>query len=66
MCSSDYNEFLDELEEDPALRQNINIFKDTTKQISVDANEMADPSMPHITLAEMLDDLQIEDVEMAE
>lgn len=64
--ANDYNEFLDELEEDPALRQNINIFKDTTKQISVDVNEMTDPSMPHITLAEMLDDLQIEDVEMAE
>ncbi|GLV41288.1 Nonsense-mediated mRNA 3 [Carabus blaptoides fortunei] len=64
--ANDYNEFLDELEEDPTLRQNINIFKDATKQIPIDDNEMNDPSMPHITLAEMLDDLQIEDVEMAE
>lgn len=62
---SDYNEFLDELEEDPELRQNINIFRDTRKQIPVDTNEI-DPSVPQITLEEMLDDLVIEDVEMAE
>lgn len=62
---SEYNEFLDELEEDPELRHNINIFKDTTKQIPVDTNEI-DPSIPQITLEEMLDDLAIEDIEMTE
>lgn len=62
--SRDYNEFLDDLEEDPAFRQNINIFKDA-KKIAVDIDEL-DPSLPRITLAEMLDDLNIEDVEMSE
>ncbi|XP_049870141.1 60S ribosomal export protein NMD3 [Pectinophora gossypiella] len=62
--NEDYNEFLDDLEEDPVLRQNINIFKDGTK-IAVDTDEI-DPTMPRITLAEMLDDLNIEDVEMSE
>lgn len=63
---SDYNEFLDDLEEDVGLRQNINIFKDKTKQIPVDEYDDFDVNEPHITLEEMLDDLVIEDVEMAE
>lgn len=62
--SRDYNEFLDDLEEDPAFRQNINIFKAANK-IAVDIDEI-DPALPRITLAEMLDDLNIEDVEMSE
>lgn len=62
---SEYNEFLDDLEEDPELRQNINIFRDSRKQIPVDTNEL-DPSIPQITLEEMLDDLVIEDTEMTE
>lgn len=61
----DYNEFLDDLEEDPALRQNVNIFKAKT-QIPVDTDSEMDPTMPCITLEEMLDDLQIDDVDMAE
>lgn len=61
--SNDYNEFLDELEEDLELRQNINIFRDGGKQIPVEANEI-DLSMPRITLEEMLEDLVIEDAEM--
>lgn len=60
---SEYNEFLDDLEEDPELRQNINIFRDSRKQIPVDTDEI-DPSIPQITLEEMLDDLVIEDTEM--
>ncbi|KAI4459679.1 nonsense-mediated mrna decay protein 3 [Holotrichia oblita] len=62
----DYNEFLDDLEEDPTLRQNVNIFKDMSKQMPVDAYDTIDPDAPHITLDEMLDDLVIDDVEMAE
>lgn len=52
------------MEEDPTFRQNINIFKDKNK-IPVDTDEI-DPTLPRITLAEMLDDLNIEDVEMNE
>lgn len=57
---------MDELEEDPALRQNVNIFKDASKIIPVDSNEVIDETLPHITLEEMLDDLNIDDVEMDE
>lgn len=63
---SEYNEFLDELEEDPEMRQTINIFRDSKKQIPVDADDQIDPSIPQITLEEMLDDLFIDDVEMSE
>lgn len=65
LICSEYNEFLDDLEEDPELRQNINVFRDSRKQIPVDTNEI-DPSIPQITLEEMLDDLVIEDTEMTE
>lgn len=57
---------MDDLEEDPGLRQNINIFKDKSKVIPVDSYDALDPDAPHITLEEMLDDLVIDDVEMAE
>ncbi|KAK4883570.1 hypothetical protein RN001_006889 [Aquatica leii] len=64
--ANDYQEFLNELEEDPELRQNINIFKDTSKQIPVDTYDSVDHNEPYITLEEMLDDLDIQDVEMTE
>lgn len=49
------------------MRQHINIFKDAKKQqIAVDVNDMVDPSAPQITLEEMLDDLVLGDVEMAD
>jgi nonsense-mediated mRNA decay protein 3 len=64
---SDYLEFLDDLEEDPTYRQNVNIFRDKSKQqIAVDADDIGDETIPHITLDEMLDDLNLEDVEMSE
>uniref|UniRef100_A0A182PB58 60S ribosomal export protein NMD3 n=1 Tax=Anopheles epiroticus TaxID=199890 RepID=A0A182PB58_9DIPT len=64
---NEYNEFLEDLEEDPELRQNVNIFKDKNKQqIPVDTNDMDDPSVPRITLEEMLDDLVLEDEEMGD
>lgn len=62
----DYNEFLEDLEDDVELRQNVNIFKDASKQIPVDINDGIDPSVPRITLEEMLDDLVLEDDEMGE
>ncbi|XP_067005312.2 60S ribosomal export protein NMD3 [Anabrus simplex] len=64
--ASDYHEFLDDLEEDPVYRQNVNIFRDRNKQIAVDIDDMEDPDEPRITLEEMLDDLCIEDTEMTE
>ncbi|XP_050074442.1 60S ribosomal export protein NMD3 [Anopheles maculipalpis] len=63
---NEYNEFLEDLEEDPELRQNVNIFRDKNKQIPVDTNDMEDPSVPRITLEEMLDDLVLEDEEMGD
>lgn len=59
-----YNQFLQDLEEDPQLRQHVNIFKDIkTDVLPVDVNDMDDPSAPRITLEEMLDDLVIDDDE---
>lgn len=57
---------MDDLEEDPEYRQNVNVFKDASKTIPVDTNDMVDPSVPRITLEEMLDDLVLDDVEMTD
>lgn len=54
----DYVDFLEDLEEDPAYRQNINIYKDANK-VSVEAEETDDEDAPRISLQEMLDDLHI-------
>lgn len=54
----DYVDFLEDLEEDPDFRQNINIFKDASK-ISVEAAESDDEGLPQISLQEMLEDLHI-------
>ncbi|XP_012143485.1 60S ribosomal export protein NMD3 isoform X2 [Megachile rotundata] len=62
--NNDYYEFLEDIEEDPEMRQNINIFRDKKKVIPVDTNELPDLSCPQITLEEMLDDLAIDDVEI--
>uniref|UniRef100_A0A1B6DMT1 60S ribosomal export protein NMD3 OB-fold domain-containing protein n=1 Tax=Clastoptera arizonana TaxID=38151 RepID=A0A1B6DMT1_9HEMI len=68
--NNDYDEFLAELEEDPDARKQINIYKDPAKiakpVIPVDASDIDDPNAPIITLDEMLDDLVIDDSEMAE
>lgn len=59
-------DFMEDLEEDPMLRQNINIYKDTKKMESTMAVDMDedgaddDEGCPQITLQEMLDDLVIE------
>lgn len=57
---------MDDLEEDPELRQNVNIFKDPSKAIPVDINDGIDASVPQITLEEMLDDLVLDDDDMGE
>lgn len=56
------------MEENPETRQNVNIYKDSRKVIPVDSNDLAlDPSIPQITLEEMMDDLVIvEDSDMTE
>ena len=55
-----------DLEEDPDLRQNVNVYKDA-KKIAVDTeSEVADSdqeAFPQITLAEMLDDLVLEEMD---
>ncbi|CAB0032427.1 unnamed protein product [Trichogramma brassicae] len=61
--NDDYNDFLEELEEDPEMRNNINIYRDNNKTIPVDTS-CIDEGVPQITLEEMLDDLVIEDTEM--
>ena len=60
----EYNDFLEDLEEDPELRKNVNVYKDASKiagQMAVDDQDsIADSQdIPQITLAEMLDDLDI-------
>ena len=54
---------MDDLEEDPAYRQNINIYKNVKKVIVdvEDSSEVDDPNYPKINLSEMLDDLHIGD-----
>lgn len=55
----EYNDFLEDLEEDPIVRQNVNIYKDASK-IAVDADDTTDDEeTPQISLQEMLDDLNI-------
>lgn len=60
----DYTAFLEDLEEDPAFRQNINIYKDQSK-VAVDTDD-EDADVPRITLQEMMDDLTIEDDPMGD
>ncbi|XP_073991113.1 60S ribosomal export protein NMD3 [Rhodnius prolixus] len=56
----DYTSFLEDLEEDPVYRQNVNIYKDPRQQVAVDADDVDDPDQHRITLEEMLDDLNID------
>lgn len=63
--NNDYYEFLEDLEEDPEMRQHINIYKDSKKLIPVDTDELSDLSWPQITLEEMLDDLAFDDIEVS-
>lgn len=58
----EFDDFLDDIEEDPEMRQNINIYKDKSKPVTV---EKGDPSLK-IPLEEMMEDLTLEDEEMEE
>lgn len=57
-CNEEFNDFANDLEEDPMLRQNVNIYRDKAK-MPVDEDDEEDPECPQITLAEMLDDLEL-------
>ena len=57
-----YLGFMEDIEEDPLLREKINIYRDKSKPTDI-KQEIDIPTLP--SLSEMLDDLQIEDdVEM--
>lgn len=60
----DYADFMEDLEEDPAYRQNVNIYVDPEKT-AVDTDE-TDDDIPRITLHEMLEDLKLEDTARAD
>lgn len=58
----DYLDFLEDLEEDPKARENINIIKDKRK--TDNTNDDDDPSYPKIDINEMIDDLKLDDEPM--
>lgn len=61
----DYMEFLEDLEEDPVLRQNVNVYRDEKKfqQSSDSIDDTTENDIPHIDLTEMLADMTMEDSE---
>lgn len=61
-ANNDFNDFMEDLEEDPVSRQQVNIYKDTNKManmMAVDTDDMEDECAPQITLQEMLDDMAL-------
>jgi len=62
----DYLDFLEDLEEDPKARENINIYKDPKKMMAVEADMNDNDNMPQISLQEMLDDMCIQDDPMGD
>ena len=65
-ANNDFNDFMDDLEEDPVSRRNVNIYKDNEKLVNmmaVDTDDLEDETVPQITLQEMLDELDIGDDE---
>lgn len=54
----DYTDFLEDLEEDPQYRTNINIYRDDAKMAKQDTESEAG-EIPQVGLEEMLDDLHI-------
>ena len=51
---------LQDLEEDPELRTNVNIYRDPNKVAVDDSDSDAGDAVPRITLAEMLDEMTID------
>lgn len=63
---NDYEGFLEDLEDDPVLRENVNIYKDAQKMaMAVETTDDDDEDLPAApTLQEMLDDLHLDDEPM--
>lgn len=61
-ANREYMDFLEDLEEDPHLRQNVNIYADKEKMSSMMAvdTDHIEEDAPQITLQEMLEDLVID------
>lgn len=58
----DYQDFLKDIEEDPEIRENINIYKDKNKIKAQQISTQVDNDVgPEISLEEMLDELDIND-----
>lgn len=62
----DYLDFLEDLEEDPKVRENVNIYKDKKKMMAVEASDTDNEELPQISLQEMLDDLNLNDDPMGD
>ncbi len=62
----DFDQFLEDLEEDEASRQHVNIYKKTTPPPSCADDDDEETDVPTISIEEMLDDLHIDDEEMPE
>ena len=58
-CNNEYVGFMEDIEEDPAMRQYINIYKDKESHVPVDEDDDDNADLPQVSLAEMLDDLDI-------
>jgi len=59
---SEFEDFLEDLEEDPLYRQGVNIFKDVgAVPLTEDRDE---DGLPTISLSEMLEDLNLEETEV--
>lgn len=70
-AGGDYEDFLQDLEEDPTIRQGVNIFVDKDKLArQIDGGggeeEVGEDGMPEISLAEMMEDLEIIDDPMGD
>lgn len=60
-CSDDYDEFMDDLEEDQEMRENVLVFKNAQYTMSKEEEEKIkqDKKTPRISLEELLDDLTL-------
>ncbi|KAF7991318.1 hypothetical protein HCN44_002880 [Aphidius gifuensis] len=58
--NEDYNEFLDDIDDSPEFRENINVYLDPKRRPAVDTNDI-DPCLPGVTLDEMLNDFTFTD-----
>lgn len=62
----DIAEFMDDLEEDPMLRERVNVYLDKKKinsEMAVDTDDLDHEGIPQITLQEMLEDLDLDEDE---